>query len=169
MLSYDIQQQRLISFLIWRELSRSIHVFKQCYRNCEGYLQSVEEAWNFLYQKHWTLFLKHKSFQEPELLKPFSNLSLTNDITNANNKNYIESLDELADIIEPWLGYGEISDKLRDIEQNFSSRISKCVENRPDGIKVLNHGDLWINNVLFKYEKDNTPKDLSFVSIFIAL
>ncbi|KAL5278005.1 hypothetical protein ACFFRR_002945 [Megaselia abdita] len=102
--------------------------------------------------------------KEPELLKPFSNLSLTNDITNANNKNYIENLDELADIIEPWLGYGEISDKLRDIEQNFSSRISKCVENRPDGIKVLNHGDLWINNVLFKYEKD-TPKDLSFIDL----
>lgn len=126
--------------------------------------EKIEEALNFLYLKKLKKHLQ--IFQEPELLKPFSNLSLTNDITNANNKNYIESLDELADIIEPWLGYGDISDKLRDIEQNFSSRISKCVENRPDGIKVLNHGDLWINNVLFKYEKDQ-PKDLSFVSIFI--
>lgn len=34
-----------------------------------------------------------------------------------------------------------------------------------DTYKVLNHGDIWVNNIMFKCTADGKPVDLQFVSV----
>lgn len=48
------------------------------------------------------------------------------------------------------------------LQENFISKIADHCNNTPAAIKVLNHGDLWVNNFLFKYD-EGIPVDIVFV------
>jgi len=37
-----------------------------------------------------------------------------------------------------------------------------------DEFNVINHGDVWVNNMLFKYDNDGNPIDHIFVSIIVS-
>lgn len=41
-----------------------------------------------------------------------------------------------------------------------------CLNHPKTKVKCLNHGDLWTNNFLFKYDLDGKPIDLRLVSCF---
>lgn len=50
---------------------------------------------------------------------------------------------------------------------NFLEKWKKVTEATSSGYKVLNHGDFWVNNFLFKYE-GGQPKDVVFVDYQIS-
>lgn len=67
-----------------------------------------------------------------------------------------------AKVIETWPGYESIAIKLRNLQKTFLKKVGEVVEPTPNELKVLNHGDLWVNNFLFKYDK-SVPIDISFI------
>lgn len=88
----------------------------------------------------------------------------------AENKPFTFSMFEssfslLLDVIREWEGFGDIPHKIEKLSLNMTDKISKCFSQDAE-FKVLNHGDCWINNFLFKYSKDtNQPSDVLFVTI----
>lgn len=62
-------------------------------------------------------------------------------------------------------GYETFVDKMTNQCETIYEKTVKAAERRP-GFNVLNHGDLWVNNMLFKYNSNGKPCDVMFVSIY---
>lgn len=56
--------------------------------------------------------------------------------------------------------------KLRKFSDSFLEMVSRTYDNSSDKIKVINHGDFWINNIMFK-SVGNKPVDVKFVGFYL--
>lgn len=101
--------------------------------------------------------------QEPELMEKFD-FAMINKYTTSGSVLPTIMLDGLRTLIEvaaDWHDYRHIVKKLVQIQDNFEERAVKCI-NQESSFKVLNHGDLWTNNFMIKYDK-KAPVDVLFV------
>lgn len=78
-------------------------------------------------------------------------------------------LNRFATAVETWektkgKGYGE---RMRRLSKVMYSKMCAVVAPSETGINVLNHGDFWINNMMFLYEGEETvnPQDIRLVDL----
>ncbi|XP_063225231.1 uncharacterized protein LOC134532596 [Bacillus rossius redtenbacheri] len=60
----------------------------------------------------------------------------------------------LADIVATWPGFERFGDKIRGIKDTITEDLERLVVPSEDGFNVVNHGDFWVNNMLFRYSED---------------
>lgn len=80
------------------------------------------------------------------------------------------NLEELVCSSKKWPGFEKITPKLQRILNNYTENLIKIGAQRPGEFCVLNHGDLWVNNIMFKYDKlTKKPIDVVFVDLAMGI
>lgn len=72
------------------------------------------------------------------------------------------------EIVKKWKGFEQIANKLSQYCKNIRENLLKTMHPIKNEIKVLNHGDPWVNNFLFKYNEQQMPSDVIFVDFQLS-
>lgn len=73
--------------------------------------------------------------------------------------------DSMCDEISRWQGYSYYAEKLKRIRSHLVESACRVYDNDVEDFCVLTHGDMWINNVMFKYGPNGEPQDAVIVRI----
>ncbi|KAL5278004.1 hypothetical protein ACFFRR_002944 [Megaselia abdita] len=79
------------------------------------------------------------------------------------------NIPHIANIFKDKIGYEKIAEKLGTVFDKFTDKmIEVCKNSTKDCVKVINHGDLWVNNFLYKHDSEGKPVDVSLIDLQIA-
>lgn len=71
-----------------------------------------------------------------------------------------ESLcDAMIEEVATWKGFEYYSQKLPNVRKNLISNAQKSFDCADEELNVLNHGDLWTNNLMYRYDEAGRPID----------
>lgn len=85
------------------------------------------------------------------------------------NAFYANIATNLSNTVKTWPGYENIANKLKILPQIIHDRmydkLYDAYHPRINGFNVITHGDMFLNNILFRYDANKNPFDIRFVSI----
>lgn len=81
------------------------------------------------------------------------------------------SCEALIDLAKSMKGYEIIAVKLENYLTNLRFKLNQMQKFQDGEFQVLNHGDMWVNNVMFKYDaqKSQEPLDATFVDFQMSI
>ncbi|PSN36166.1 hypothetical protein C0J52_16997 [Blattella germanica] len=77
---------------------------------------------------------------------------------------FVGTMKALVEEVKTWPGYSDkVIKKLIKLSDTAADRIIKILQPNFSEFTVLNHGDLWSNNIMFKYSEYSEVTDLSYI------
>jgi hypothetical protein len=61
------------------------------------------------------------------------------------------AIKHLASLTATWPGYERFEDKIKKVAETCATRAIQMAKPKEGSLSVLNHGDFWTNNIMFKY------------------
>lgn len=106
--------------------------------------------------------LIYNTKQDGDLEKSFTR-GMFNRKSNGLSPYFLSNLQSLANEVSNWNGYEQIANKLRNMESSLIENGRKVFDPTEGYLNCLIHGDLWTNNVMFKYDENNKPENALLV------
>jgi hypothetical protein len=79
------------------------------------------------------------------------------------------SINAFANVVEKWSGFEEYGNKFRRLIPTSFDRMMEAAKPVSGSLSVLNHGDFWVNNMMFHYCPDTgKADDVRFVDFQIS-
>ncbi|XP_069676294.1 uncharacterized protein [Periplaneta americana] len=79
------------------------------------------------------------------------------------------NMENLASKVETWTGYEHYADRIRALIPNAIDQMIEITKPKKNSFNALNHGDCWVNNMMFKYCPDTGKlQDIRFVDFQLA-
>lgn len=75
----------------------------------------------------------------------------------------------LANEVATWPGGKKYADKIRKFAEKIFNEELKAMKRKDDEFNVINHGDSWTNNMMFRYDKNNKPIEHIYVDFQLCL
>ncbi|PSN39643.1 hypothetical protein C0J52_23421 [Blattella germanica] len=111
-----------------------------------------------------SLYEKDPSFTDVFNKKPTVDNKRTRDF-------FSDLLISLADEIDTWKEdkeYKQYSQRLRNCVPTCGEKMKEALQFSDQGINVFSHGDVWVNNIMFRYNDRDQPKDARFVDFQLS-
>lgn len=70
-----------------------------------------------------------------------------------------------VDELTAWEGFEYYAEKVSKLRPSMVKNAIKCFEHVDGDFLVLTHGDLWINNIMFKYNEQGEPVDCVLIDL----
>jgi hypothetical protein len=89
--------------------------------------------------------------KNPTSMDPYAESMYTDENRDMMSNFITPSLEAVANVVEKWPGFEEYGDKFRKIIPTSWDRLAEAVKPVSGSLSVLNHGDFWVNNMMFHY------------------
>ncbi|KAJ9590259.1 hypothetical protein L9F63_016622, partial [Diploptera punctata] len=89
----------------------------------------------------------------PNFLQDFSSNFYTEEADGALANIFRGTFNNCAEVISNWPGFEKYVHVLRSMSVKITSHMTKAMQRDATGFNVLNHGDLWLKNMMFQYNE----------------
>lgn len=76
---------------------------------------------------------------------------------------FVNSMKACAEIVQKWPGCEVYAEKLQKLSKVILRKCYEAYDRDPNGFNCLTHSDLWMNNIMFKFNGKNQPEDVVLV------
>lgn len=70
----------------------------------------------------------------------------------------------ISNVVKNWHGFEMIATKLASIPDHVHDSMHEVYSPKENGFNVITHGDMFLNNILFRYNQNGQPIDIRLVS-----